>query len=154
MSTLAYTPALQRVPDARKAPFPLPDPVLLGYLSLVVGAPLACLVGAVNGVALRRPRLVLIALGLGVVGWFGSWAVAEGVYRGGVHSLALVILSARVLHVAVGALLAWSQWAHLRGHRFLGGRVVPTLGGVVLATALHLALPWTAVLWLWGLPVR
>ena len=154
MTADVYTPSLARVPDARKAPFPLLDPVLLAYLSLVLGAPVACLAGLVNAVALRRPRLALIALALALVGWFGFWAVAEGAYRGGLRNLPLVILLARVFHIAIGALLAWSQWAHLRGHQFLDGRTVSTLAGVVFATIAHLAMPTKAVLWLWGLPVR
>jgi hypothetical protein len=154
VTAAVYAPKLARVPDARKAPFPLLDPVLLAYLSLVMGAPLCCLAGFVNGIALRRARLALLALGLGVVGWFGFWAVAEGAYRGGLRELPLVILAARAFHIAIGALLAWSQWAHLRGHQFLDGRTVPTLGGVVIATAAALALPTKTLLWLWGLPVR
>lgn len=154
MTADAYAPTLARVPDARQAPFPLIDPVLLAYLSLLLGAPLACLAGCVNGAALRRPRLAAIALGLGIVGWFGFGAVAEGIYQAGLRNVPLVILIARVFHMAVGALLAWSQWAHLRGHQFLDGRVVSTLGGVVVATAVHLALPAKTLFWLWGLPVR
>lgn len=151
MTAQAYAPALAREPDARRAPFPLCDPVLLGYLSLVLGAPLACLAGLVNGVGLRRPRLVLIAIVLGVLGWFGFGAVIELLDRSGIRNVPLILLIARMWHIAVGALLAWSQWPHVRGHRFLDGRTVSTLGGVILATAASLALPFPTLLRLWGL---
>ena len=154
MTAQAYAPVLARVPDARRGPFPLFDPVLLAYLSLVLGAPLACLAGLVNAVALRRTRLALIALGLGVAGWLGFGAISEGLYDGGVRNLPLIFLAARVFHIAVGATLAWSQWAHVRGHRFLDGRTLPTLGGVVVATVAQFLIPLKGLLWLWGLPVR
>jgi hypothetical protein len=149
----AYAPVLARVPDARRGPFPLFDPVLLAYLSLVLGAPLACLAGLVNALALRRLRPAIVALVLGVVGWVGFGAIAEGLYDGGLRNLQLIVLGARVFHIAVGAALAWSQWAHVRGHRFLDGRTIPTLGGVVVATAALFLVPGRALFWLWGLPV-
>jgi hypothetical protein len=147
----AYAPTLARVPDARRAPFPLCDPVLLAYLSLVLGAPLASVAGFVNAAALRRLPLALTALALGTAGWFGFGALANGLYEGGLRNVPLVILIARVFHIAVGALLAWTQWAHVRGHRFLDGRTVSTLGGVVLATVLALSLPPRVLLRMWGL---
>jgi hypothetical protein len=144
---------LARVPDARRGPFPLFDPVLLAYLSLVMGAPLACLAGLVNAIALRRVRLAAIALVLGVVGWLGFGLIAEGLYGRGLRNFPLIFLAARVFHIAVGAALAWSQWAHLRGHRFLDGRTIPTLGGVIVATTAQFLIPIKGLLWMWGLPV-
>lgn len=145
-------PALARVPDARRGAFRLFDPVLLAYLALILGGSLAGLLGVVNGVALRRPRLALTALGLAVASWLGFWVTVEGLSRAGVSSAQALVLAGRLVHMAAGGALAWSQWAHLRGHQFLDGRVVSTLGGVVMATAAFIALPWQARLWLWGLP--
>jgi hypothetical protein len=149
VTVAADTALLTRVPDARRARFPLFDPVLLAYLSLILG-PIACLLGCVNALALRRPRLALTALGLGLFGWLGFGVVATLLLERGMRNVALVIVLARLCHVSAGALLAWSQWAHLRGHQFLDGRVVHTLGGVLVATALSVALPWPVRLWLWG----
>jgi hypothetical protein len=61
------------------------------------------------------------------------------------------------LNVGLGVLLAWSQWSHVRGHAFLGGRAVALLHVVVVAFLVFLALPGRPLLvlqGLWGLLLR
>jgi hypothetical protein len=142
---------LQRVPDARRAPWPLLPAVFLPYVALMLGAGAAAAAALYNAVALRRARLGLIALAVGLAGWAGFGFVALPAIRGGIRSPGLVILPATLVNVALGALLAWSQWAHLRGHEFLEGRTVPLLSAVLATFAAALLIPRRVQLVLEGL---
>lgn len=142
---------LQRVPDARQSAWPLFPAVVLPYLALMLGAAAASLAALYNAVALRRVRPALVALAVGTVGWAGFGAFVLLAYSGGVRDPALVVLPARVANIGLGVLLAWSQWAHLRGHDFLGGRTVPTIYVVVAAFAAVVVVPLRPLLVLEGL---
>jgi hypothetical protein len=130
---------LQRVPDARKATWPVLPPVLLPYVALMLGVAVASLLASYNAVALRRMRLAFVALAIGAVGWLGfGFAVAA---LGGLEHGLLALLPARLVNVGLGALLAWTQWPHVRGHEFLGGRTMVLLHLVVVAFAAVLIIP-------------
>ena len=142
---------LQRVPDARRARWPLLPAVFLPYLALLLGAGAAAGAALYNAAALRLTRLGLVALAVGLVGWAGvAFAVLLAI-RGGIRDPALVVLPATLVNVALGALLAWSQWAHLRGHEFLDGRTVPLLNAVLVTFAAALLIPRRLQLVLEGL---
>lgn len=142
---------LQRVPDARRARWPLLPAIFLPYLALMLGAGAAAAAALYNAVALRRTRLGLIALAVGLVGWAGVSFVVVLAIRGGLRNPGLVVLPATLVNVALGALLAWSQWAHLRGHEFLDGRTVPLLNAVLVTFAAALLIPRRLQLVLEGL---
>lgn len=142
---------LRRVPDARRAPWPLLPPVFLPYLALMLGAGPAALAALYNAIGLRRPRLALTALIVGLVGGASFAVMAALAVRGGIENPALALLPARLVNVGLGAALAWSQWAHLRGHEFLDGRTVPLLHAVLLTLAAVLLIPSRAQLALEGL---
>jgi hypothetical protein len=147
----AFPLLLQRVPDARRASWPLLPAAFLPYVALMLGAGAAAGAALYNAVALRRVRLGSIALAVGLVGWAGLSFVVLLAIRGGIRNPALVILPATLANAALGALLAWSQWAHLRGHEFLEGRTVPLLNAVLLTFAAALLIPRRVQLVLEGL---
>jgi hypothetical protein len=147
----AFPLLLRRVPDARRATWPLLPAVFLPYVALMLGAGAAAGAALYNAVALRRARLASIALAVGLVGWVGFGVTVLLAMRGGIRNPALVILPATLANVALGALLAWSQWAHVRGHEFLDGRTVPLLHAVLATFAAALLLPRRAQLVLEGL---
>jgi hypothetical protein len=142
---------LQRVPDARRAPWPLLPPVLFPYLALMLGSAVAALAALYNAIGLRRPRLALVALAVGAVGWVGFGLLFAVVVSAGVGNPALALLCARLLNVGLGTLLAWSQWAHARGHEFLNGRTVVLLHAVLAAFIAVLVIPRRPQLVLEGL---
>ena len=150
----SYTAVLGRVPDGRRGRLPLLSPVLLGYLSLLLGAPLAAFGAGYNALVLRRARPLLAALAVGVFGWFAFGLLLNLLWSRGTRNFALLLLAGRLLHVALGCLLAWSQWAHFRGHRFLDGREVPLLPSVLCAMALTVVVPPLVILAIMGLPLR
>lgn len=117
----------------------------------MLGAAAASLVALYNAVALRRPKPALFALLVGAIGWTCFGAIAGLVLSGGLHSLALALLPGRLFSVGLGVLLAWSQWSYVRGHEFLGGRVVPLLHGVITAFAVFMILPVRLLLIFQGL---
>jgi hypothetical protein len=139
------------VPDARRGAVPLLEPVLLGYVALMLGTAAAALLALYNAVALRRWGLALVALAIGAVGWAGFGGVALVMASAGVEEPALLLLAARVLSVGFGVLLAWSQWEAARGHGFLDGKAVPLLPSILAGFALTLMLPWRTQLLLQGL---
>lgn len=65
----------------------------------------------------------------------------------------LVRVVGYLVHVLFGALLVPSQWRHFRGHRHLGGKVIPLLGVAVAGILVQLALPPRVLLLLLGLPL-
>jgi hypothetical protein len=150
----SYLPALARVPDARRAPLPLFEPVLLAYVALLLGAPVASLLALFNAAVLRRPGPALLAAAAAAGSWLGFAALVSVLWELGARNVPLIILGGRIVHLLVGVLLAWSQWAHHRGHVFLDGREVPLLPAVLTAMALNYVLPFPFLLWLWGLPTR
>jgi hypothetical protein len=142
---------LERVPDARKAPWPLLPPVLFPYVALMLGIAVAALLALYNSVALRRVKPALAALLVGVLGWLGFGFLFAMLIGGGMRNVALALLPVRLVSVGLGALLAWSQWSHVRGHRFLDGRTVQLLHGVLAAFAATYFLPVRPRLVLQGL---
>lgn len=148
---------LQGVPDGRRAPWPVLPPVSLPYAALLLGSGVAAALALYNAVCLRRARLASIALAAGIAGWLGFGVLVTATFAGGSRELALALLPARLWNVALGALLAWSQWSHVRGHAFLGGRAVALLHVVVVAFLVFFALPARPLLvlqGLWGLLLR
>ena len=147
----AFPLLLQRVPDARRARAPLLPAIFLPYVALMLGSGVAAACALYNAIALRRMRLVVWAVVLGVLGWVGFNLVIGIVIRLGLSNVVLAVLPARLVNLGLGALLAWTQWAHVRGHTFLAGRTVPLLHAVLAAFALVLVLPVPAKLVLEGL---
>lgn len=145
---------LQCLPDARRALWPLLPPAALAYLALMLGAAPAALCALYNAVALRRPRPAALAIVVGVVGWVGFGVVFGLLVAAGLKPVALAVLFARIVNVGLGVLLAWSQWAHARGHGFLKGRMLPLLPIVLAAFAAVMLLPhrlWLLLQGLWFL---
>jgi hypothetical protein len=132
---------LQRVPDARRAPLHLFPPVLLPYVALMLGVAVAGLVALYNSLALRRARAAIVAAAIGVAGWLGFGFLFAMLVAAGLHNVLLALLPVRLLNVGLGAVLAWSQWSHVRGHTFLGGRTVVLLPAVLAAFVLVLVMP-------------
>ena len=132
---------LQRVPDARRAPLQLFPPVLLPYVALMLGIAVAGLLALYNSLALRRAKPAIVAVAVGVVGWLGFGFLFAMLVAGGLDNIPLALLPVRLLNVGLGAVLAWSQWSHVRGHTFLDGRTVVLLHAVLVALAIALLMP-------------
>jgi hypothetical protein len=141
---------LSRVPDARRSRLPLFEPAFLPYAALMIGAAPAAVVALWNAVGVRRWRPAALALVCGVAGWVGFGIIIQLLLGAGWRSLSLAIIVARLANLGFGLLLARSQWAYARGHRFLGGRAVPLLPAVVVTLVVTLVLPSTALLATWG----
>lgn len=142
---------LQRVPDARRAPWPLLPPALLPYVALMLGVAVASLLAAYNALALRRARLALVALAVGIAGWLGFGLLFSLALSGGLQNVLLALLPARLVNVLLGVLLAWTQWGHVRGHAFLDGPTVALVHAVLAAFVAVLILPIRPQLLLEGL---
>ncbi len=132
---------LQRVPDARRAPLRLFPPVLLPYVALMLGVAVAGVLALYNSLALRRARPAIVAVAVGVVGWLGFGFLFAMLVAAGLHNVLLALLPVRLVNVGLGAVLAWSQWSHVRGHTFLEGRTVVLLHAVLAAFVLVLLMP-------------
>lgn len=140
-SPLPDQPMLQGVPDARRAPLPLFEPVTIGVLALMIGAPLACILALLNGLQLRRLSLIVMAAVVGpatIV--LGQW-VFEVLVENGLENISLLLLGVRLLYVAAGLLLGWQQWLHVKGHALLGGRTVPAALAVGIALGAAFLMP-------------
>jgi hypothetical protein len=148
-----YRPVLSRVPDGRRANAPLFDPLFFGYAALMLGAFPASLAALYNAAALRRWKTAALAVLIGIGGWVGFGLVLGALFLAGVKNAALAVFAGRVFSIALGALLAYTQWGHVRGHRILGGRRVPLLYAVLGALALQLVLPRRVILLLIGVVV-
>jgi hypothetical protein len=142
---------LQRVPDARRSSVPVFSPVFFPYVALILGLPVAAACAFYNAVALRRWPLALAAVTIGVLGWVGFGLVCVLAVHAGLENFLLALLPARLLNVGLGVVLAWSQWAHARGHGFLGGSTIPLLPAVLVAFVIRLVLPAQPLLVLEGL---
>lgn len=132
---------LQRVPNGRRAPVRLFTAVFLPYASLMLGPAVAAACALYNALALRRVRPAVVAVFLGLAGWVGFGFFLEVVVSAGLKTPSLALLPGRLMNIGVGVLLAWSQWAYVRGHRFLDGRVVGLLPSVMVAFAIFVFLP-------------
>jgi hypothetical protein len=148
---VSSTLRLARVPDARRSRWPVFDPAFLPYAALMIGAAPAALLATWNAAGMRRAWPALAALLLGVASWIGFGSIVAVTFAGGLKNAALVVILARLANLGFGLLLAWMQWDHVRGHRFLKGGVVPLLPAVLATLALTLLLPWKVLLVLWGL---
>lgn len=142
---------LQRVPDARRSRVPLFPAVAFPYVALMLGTAAAALLALYNAVALRRAKPVVAAAVLGVLGWLGFGLLTGLVFSQGLHDRSLALLPARLLSVGLGALLAWSQWAYVRGHDFLDGADISLVRVVVVAFAAVMLLSLRHLLLLQGL---
>ncbi len=130
---------------------PLLEPVFMGYVALMLGPLVAAACALFNALSLRRLRPTLVALAVGAGGWLGAGLVLTGLVAAGVSNPGLVLLGVRAFDLGAGALLAASQWGQVRGHRLLGGRVVPLLSAILVAFAATFFLPWRATAVLLGL---
>jgi chromate transport protein ChrA len=148
-----YPLVLSRHPDARKARLPLFEPLAFGYLALSLGGPVASLCAIYNGLLLRRPGLAIRALVVGLLSAVTFFVTVAFLIGAGMENYRLVRVVGYLVHVLFGALLVASQWRHFRGHRHLGGKVIPLLGAVVAGILLQLALPPKILLLLLGLPL-
>ena len=149
----AYEPVLSRHPDARKARLPLFEPLAFGYLALSLGGPVASLCALYNGLLLRRPGLVVRAILVGLFSALAFFLTVAFLAGAGVENHRLIRVIGYLVHVLFGVLLVTSQWRHFRGHRFLGGAVIPLLWVVIAGILLQLQLPPKVALLLLGLPL-
>src|SRR5262249_29662090 len=138
-------PLLKRFPDARRSAVPLFDAVLLSYLGLAVGAGVAGIIGCFNATAMRRYGLALASLLAGAAGWLSYAVVLDAVNRA-THNVSLAVFAGRAMHLIVGSALYFSQRRVIRGHIFLGGRMLPFLPTYLAAVALVIFMP-ASVLW-------
>ena len=132
MTATALRPLLRHLPDARRSRMYLIDPVLFPYLALLFGLPIVVLFSCFNAAALRRWGLLAASLGIGVGGWL-AFLFSVGSLR---HT-AFALIGGRAVNFAVGILFFLLQRAHIRGHAFLGGQLVPLrpfyIGALVVA---------------------
>jgi len=141
-------PSLRRYPDARKAPVILIEPVLLPLFGLLFGIPLVTLLACYNAAAIRRVALFFTSLALGFAGWF-AFINAAALMK---HT-AFVLIVGRCVNFAIGCVYYFLQRPYIRGHQFLGGRVVPLRASYLAALVIAIFLPWKLKLWLMGVPV-
>ncbi len=146
-----YTPVLGRTPDAVRAPAPLFPAYALVYVALMAGSAAAGIAALYNAVLLRRARLAAAAIVLSAAGWLGFGAAVQAAVSVGVKNVGLWLVCGRLASILVGSLLCWSQVAHVRGHQFLEGRVVPLLPVVLAMVGLVLVVPFRALLVMEGL---
>lgn len=150
-SAASYQPVLGGVPDARKSPIPLVDPILLGYLSFILGAPFAAACGTLNALLLRRWLLALESLAIGALAWF-AFEPSMLYLLEQTRDVNLSFIALRLGGLAVGAGLAWRHWPYVRGHVFLEGKTVPVLWGVIGGILLGTQLSRKILLTLMGMP--
>jgi hypothetical protein len=140
-------PSLRRYPDARQAPVMLVDPILLAYLGILFGVPVVTLLSCFNAAAVRRIGLFLTSLVLGAAGWILFIGVASRVQ----DRYVLVVI--RLMSFIVGCLFYFLQRQYVRGHQFLGGRVLPIRESYLASFVLFIIIPWKVELLLMGVPV-
>jgi hypothetical protein len=143
MSAPAYalTPRLRGVPDARRGRLPLVEPVAVGYLAFALGLPVAGLAAVYCAVLLRRPGLALMTGLIAASGWLAFWPALD-LLADDVSDLPWVFMVLRVGLAGFGVALAVLLHPHVRGHRFIRGRMWPVLHVVVGGMVLGIALPW------------
>jgi hypothetical protein len=147
--TESLQPVLTRYPDARRGTGPLFDPILLAYLGLIFGFG-AAIVGVYNAWSLRRMRLALVTILIGLAGvvlFIATFVIAR---RLGVEKAAVPLIVGRSLHFAFGGWLFFIHRPHFRGHEFQNGATVPVLPSYLGAMFLSMILPWRATLLLLG----
>ena len=135
---MSYEPLLQRVPDARRAPFPLLPPLAYPYLGVLFGPWLPSLLAIVSAFTLRRWRTSALGAGLATVGVLSFVPIAL-LFRGefGPEQAAVLWFATRIVSAGLGVVLYRVMGPHSRGHRFLGGRELPlnqvVLGGFAIS---------------------
>ena len=135
-------PLLGKEPDARLAPFKLVHPVAFFYLALLVGIVPTCLLAAGVGIALKRARLTLGALGLGVLGFVSPFLpIVLAVSVGGTPNYGLILFGMRLLALGLGFVLYKLTKPHIRGHAHLEGELVPLLGVIGVCFAASFLMP-------------
>ena len=141
-------PLLGRIPDARQARTYLVDPVLFPYLALLFGLPIVVLLSCFNAAALRRWGLLLASLGFGIAGW-----IAFLLSVGSLSHTVFALVAGRAVNFAVGVLFFFLQRAHIRGHVFLGGRLVPLRPFYIGALLVAVFMPEQLARLLMGVPL-
>lgn len=141
-------PVLHRHPDAREAPVPLPPAASWPYLALMVGIVPAAVGLLVTGLLLRRARPAVMALLVGLFGFLVPLflIVAATGLGYGAEAIKWVLLVDHLVAVALGVWLYKIANPYLRGHTFLGGRVLPLMWLVVGTFALIMLLPGETLL--------
>jgi len=134
-------PSLRRYPDARKAPFPLIDPLVFPYLGLLFGVPVVAVIACLNALAVRRVALFFVCLLLGGAGWAGFLVAAS-----------FKFIMARAVGFAIGILFYYVHRPYERGHAFLRGTVLPLLATYVVAFVAYFFMPENVLLLLMGVP--
>ena len=143
-------PRLARYPNARRAAWPLVEPLLLPYLGLMFGSLLVGVVAAVVLASLRRGWAALLAFAAGAVTWISISPAIDFAYSLGVENPRLLVLVVRLIHFVMGGLLFGLCARHVRGHRFLGGRMMPAVASYLTAFLLAMVLPWRVLILLLG----
>lgn len=138
-------PLLKHYPDARRSPLPLFDAVLLAYLGLAAGAGVAGLIAGYNAASMRRFGLAIVSLLAGVAGWLSFAFIVVAIDRA-TNNPSLAVFAGRAMHFIVGGALYFAQRRALRGHVFLGGRMLPFLQTYLVALAAVILMP-SSVLW-------
>lgn len=147
--TEALQPLLSRYPDARRGTGRLFDPILFPYIALIFGFG-AALLGVYNAWSLRRTRLALLSLLIGLTGCLllvVTFVVARNV---GIEKPAVALIVGRMVHFALGVLLFFLHRPHFRGHEFQNGETVPVLQSYIGAILLSMIVPWRVTLLLLG----
>jgi hypothetical protein len=152
--TDALHPLLARYPDARRGTGRLFDPILFPYIGLIFGFG-AALLAVYNAWRLRRMRLALLSILIGLAGCFlfvVTFVVARQV---GVQNSAVALIIGRAVHFALGSLMFFIHRPHFRGHEFQDGETVPVMQSYLGAVVLSIIVPWrVTVVLLGGLFVR
>lgn len=148
MSGTALRPLLRHLPDARRSPAYLIDPVLFPYLALLFGLPVVVLLSCFNAAALRRWGLFAASLGLGVFGWLG-FIQSVNLLSG----TAFALIGGRAVNFAAGCVFYFLQRAHIRGHAFLGGQLVPLRPFYIGALIVAVFMPEPLARLLLGVPI-
>lgn len=138
-------PLLKRYPDARRSPLLLFDAVLLAYLGLAAGAGVAGLIGCYNAASMRRFGLAIVSLLAGAAGWLSFAFVVMAIDRA-TNNPSLAVFAGRALHFVVGGALYFAQRRAIRGHVFLGGRMLPFLQTYLVSVAAVIFMP-SSILW-------
>lgn len=145
-------PLLARHPDARRAPAPLLEPILLPYVAIMFGSVVAAAVATYNALMLRRPALIARSLLLGVMGWLGFLMMPALLRPAGITNLSVAVILGRLVHFAIGGVMFWIFRPHAGGHEFLGGKNVPLLPSYLVAFLIAWNLPARVTLMLLGVP--
>lgn len=144
-------PLLQRYPNARAASVPLLEPVLLPYVSLLLGSACAGALAAYNAIAMRRWALAAVCVAIGAAGWLAFAAIVIGVENANAN-VRLVIFVGRAMQFILGGVLFALQRRSVRGHEFLHGRMLPLPATYLLAFGLAMVMPGTVLALMLGVP--